>query len=295
MIKNALKNFIKNAVYMFVAMGIVYLFLLITVFFLLSKTIDNFAVTLDALGKFISSSIDASSASINEFISYAINQIDWDSNIFETIKQIINTNWLKNTLTGFFQTLSASTEGFEDQLNIIVSDFISRFIDHFIVAISISAVGILLANFATKFAIRLRSAEKNPKQLLVAYVMMPLLQTIVIVVFFLLFAVIGFYSLLVVLALLLGMGVVSIIASWLVYRDNSLKLRNILTLKNVFMHLGVIGIILLINLIFDSILFLINPIFALLIMIPLSIYSFNIVDINTDVYVCSLIQAKKES
>ena len=58
--------------------------------------------------------------------------------------------------------------------------------------------------------------------------------------------------------------------------------------------MATLGIILLINIVLAVVLTLINLYFAILVMIPVVIYSINIADVNTDSYVLSLINTPNE-
>lgn len=293
MIKNALKNFGKNLLFVFVPMGILYLILLIAVFSLIGALTSNVGTTLNKLGTLIGTATQDSSNSVQDFLSYSFAQIDWHNNFFAIIKQILNTRWIQNTVKGFFATLNHSTEGFEEQFGTIIAEFKQKLVSDIAVAGVLCAVGVLAANYATRFVMRNRSAKRNNKHFVATQLLMPLGQSLLFIAALALLATLHWYSLIVFAAFVALIGVVSICTSYFTYRDDSLKIKEVLTARNVLKHAAVLGIITLINAAVAIVLYFINPLLDLLIMMPLVIYSANLCDVNTDLFVIELVQNKK--
>lgn len=295
MIKTSLKNFGKNLLYVFVPMGIVYLFLLIAVFSLIGALLGDASTTLDEIGSVIGSATQQSSTSVQEFLSYAFAQIDWRGNPLLAIKQILDTDWIQNTVKGFFATLNQSTEDFEEQITTILTTFKEKLFADIAVAAILCLLGILAANYATRFVLRSRVAKRNLKQFVVAHTLVPIVQSLLLIASLVLLATVQLYSLLVFVAFVALMGVVSICTSYLIYRDGSLKLKEVLTARNVLQHAAVSGIVTLIDIAVAIVLYFVNPLLDLLIMLPLIIYSANICDVNTDIFVIDLVQKRRSS
>ena len=203
MIKNSLKNFYKNLIYLFVPMGIVYLFFLITVCLLFTTFFSSLSSTLVQLTDLIKTSVDESSTSVSEFIAYALEQIDWNQGFGNTLQQIFDTDWIQNTIKGFFEAINASTVGFEEQFTNIISNFVSSIAFAIISAIIICFLGIVLANYATKYVIRRKVAKRNIKKFIIARTIVPLVQSIIIGLFFVLVFYLQYYSILVAILFLL--------------------------------------------------------------------------------------------
>lgn len=292
MIKNSLKNFGKNLIYLFVPMGLVYLFILIAVFVFVEAAMRDVGTAFAALTQLMDDSLQQSSASLQQFVSYAISQIDWNGNFWDTLKTVINTNWIGNTFRGFMETLSQSTEGFEQDLTAIVARLADGIIADISVAGSLCALGVLSANFATRFILRSKVAKRNAKQFVIAHTLVPVAQTALLTVSLVLIATIRLYSLLVFVAFAVLTSLLSLCSSYLIYRDNGLQLKEVLTGKNILQHLASMGIILLINAAVAVVLFFVNKIIAVLLLIPLLIYSANIVDVTTDRLVRTLAEQK---
>lgn len=295
MIRTSLKTFFKNLVFLFIPMGIFYLFLLIAGIRFVSELFANAGSTLSRLTALIDRSAAASSVSVNDFLTYSFGKIEWDSGLFAALKQILTTGWVRETVEGFFKTLNATTEGFEEDLGAIVEDFSSSLTVSVSLAVSLIALGVLLANFMTRFAIRRRSARRDWKKFLLAHILVPVVQASAIVLSLGLFAVIRYYSLLVFCALLLLLSALSLTASWIVHRDGKVHLGEVLTFKNTLGQLATGGLFFLIDAVVFLLLFFVHPLLAVLIAIPFLLYTFNIVDLNTDVFVCTLAGKQKDA
>lgn len=295
MIKNSLKNLGKNLVFIFVPMGIVYLFMLIAVFVFAGAAAGDIGATFSELSELLDKSLADSSEAIGDFFAYAMSQIDWNGNFGDTLQTLIDTNWLQNTFKGFVDTLSQSTEGFEQNVSDICARFAENMVADAAVAIALCVLGTLLANFATKFVLRSKLAKRSVKQFVIAHTLAPLAQTLLLVVSLALLATIRLYSLLVYAVFAVLMCILSLLSSYLIYRGNGLSLKQVMTAKNVLQHLASICIILLINFAVAVALCFINKLLAAILMIPILIYSANIIDVNSDSYVRAMAEAIPES
>ena len=296
MIKNSLKNFGKNLLFVFIPMGIVYLFLLIAVFSAIGMIFNATSAALNDTMSLVGSAVEQSQADVTDFLTYAFGQIDWHGNLFTTIKTVLQTRWLSTTIKGFFDTLNQTTEGFDEQLNAIVASFKSSLVVAIAVAAVTAVVGVVCANYATRFAVRTKLKKRNFKQFVIAYVLMPLFQTALLFVALLLLATIKLYSFIAFAALLLLMGTVSMCSSYLVYRNGkTVPIKEVMTAKNVFTHYATLCIITAIDLALALLLWAISPLFSVLLMLPLTIYSANVADVNTDLFVASLVAQKGET
>ncbi len=293
MIKTALKNVFKNSIFIFVAMGIVYLVILLALFWLISAITGNIGDTFNKLGALINDSSVQSSTAVNEFLGYAFGQINWHGNFFATIKQIISTEWIQNTVKGFFETLDVSAEGFGEQFTLIIDGFFGTFVSQIIAFAAVCAIGIMLANLATGFAIRRRSAKRNIKRTIFAFTITPLFQSAMIIIIIVMAILIGYFAILAFVAIVIAAEMLSLIFSWLVYKDESLKLKDVFTLKNILQNLAVRGILYASCALLAVLLWLINPLIAILLTIPVIIYIENIIEINTDSFVSDMVKSKK--
>lgn len=290
LIKNASKNFISNAVYIFIPMGIIYLFLLIGINFFISGFVQSLGTTISSLSDLIKTSAESSSASVNEFISYTLTELRGNGDIIEILKRVLNPQWVRNVFEGFFALLNESTEGFETQFTQIVNDFIRVNITYLIVTIIFCALGVILANFATGYAIRRRTAKRGIKKFIFAHTLFPLFQSLIIIGALFLLIIIKLYGILLFAALLFIMSGLSLINAWFIHRDGNIKLKEILTGKNILSQVVLSLLALLFNVVLTALLLLISPILAVLIMLPVLIYTLKIAEINADSFVCNKLE-----
>lgn len=78
---------------------------------------------------------------VEAFFNYAMGQIEWNGNFFEVLKEILDTNWLVETLQGFLKTLEVSVNDFSTQIDALVQ----QFMEALKLAIGIASVLFLLA------------------------------------------------------------------------------------------------------------------------------------------------------
>lgn len=287
MIKNSIRTFFDHFVCLFVAMGVVYLFLLVAILFLLGAAAQNVTQTLSAMTALIHTSTEQSSAAVNEFLAYSIEQLSWNGDLIGFLRRILDIEWIRTTLRGFFDVLNASSEGFEEEFTAIATEFSRNLKASLTAAAVLCAAGIVAANFVTRFALRRRTVKHGLKRFLVAHTVVPVLQSLILIVALPLLAVIKMYGLLLFAALLLLASGLSLTCAWLVHRDKSLKLRTILTTENILSQLAVTGLALLFNLTLAGLLTLLDPVLAVLVMLPVAIYTFNVADINAETFICT--------
>ncbi len=295
MIKNTLKNFGTNWIYIFVTMGTVYLFMLFAILLFASSTIQNLSVTLSGIVETVGSSIEQSSASVEEFLAYAFGKLDQSGNLLQTISEILNTKWISTTVKGFFETLSVSTEGFDTQINAILTAFSNKLSVDIGIAVSLVALGVWISNSVTRYVLRRRTAKRGIKNFLIAHTLVPFIQSLVVYVAGILFAFIQWFAILVLFAAVALWAVISLMNSFIIYHDEDipLTLRDVITPRNVVSHILVGLIILAIDILLCVGLWYLNPILCVLIMIPVFIYSVNIVDLGSDSFMLGLVNIMK--
>ncbi|MDE6613722.1 MAG: hypothetical protein K2K28_04145 [Clostridia bacterium] len=288
MIKISLKNFFKNLIYLLIPMGIIYLILLLVIFGFISSTFANAKEMLSSLGELINTSAASSEQSVKEFLTYSINKIEWNGNFFDTLKSIISTHWLQNTVKGFFETLNATTEGFAAECTAILQEFKNRLITDISIAAACSILGVIAANYAVRFVLRRKTAKRTFKKAVVATAILPIAHTVFVILTFAVTSYLKYYSLIVLFVITAVSGLVSLTVSWLVHRDGNLKLSEVANAKNVLLHTASTAIIILLNAVLAAVLLYINKLLAVLIILPAIVYSLNVIVLNTDSYVISL-------
>ena len=288
MIKTALKNFFRSFVFLFIPMGIVYLFLIIAAVFFASSFVRATGELLGDVTELIRLSVAESSVSVGDFLAYAFSEIDWNGNFFEVLANVVDSNWLQNTVRGFFETLSASTEGFESSLAAIVDGYTGKLVAYVAVAASVLSLGIYAAGFATRYALRRRTARRNVKQFIIAHTLVPLFQSLILIAALVLIAVMRIYGILLFTVFLFLGSALSLIAAWLIHGGRKFPLKKVLTVRNIASSLAVTAILLAAIVLLALLLFFISPLLSILLTLPFAIYCINIADVNAESFVRSL-------
>ncbi len=294
MVKNLFRNLRDNFVYLFIPMGILYLFLLAALFFFFLAFAKSAGVMLGDLATLIHLSTEQSSASVNEFLSYSFGQLNWDGSLLEILRQILDTEWLEQTLVGFFATLNASTEGFEEEFTAIVTTFAGEVKAGLSLFAVLFALGVLAASYATRYAVRRRSAKRSLHKFLLAHTVVPFVQWALLLLSFALLFFISYYTLLVTAAAIVISSAISLLCSWVIYGGGKVKLQQVINFRNILSHLAAMGILIVLNVAVFAALYYLQPLFAFLLILPIVLFSLAVADVNTDAYVLSL-QPKQET
>lgn len=293
MIKNSIGSFLRNLIIIFIPMGIIYLFLLFGIFYFLSEVEDSLSQMLSSLGELFRLSAEQSSVTVKEFLIYTIEQLDLDGDPEAAIQQIFSREWFTETVKGFFAALSSSTEGFDEQFENIITKFTDSLTVTIAVTASIFSLGIVLANYATGFAIRKRTIKRGIKKFILAHTLVPFFQGLVLTAGAFLIYILHLAGILLFAALAVLMSLLSFLGAFLIHRDKDTDLKDFLTLKLVLSQLAVCALILLADFAIGVPLFCIDPLLATLIMLPLLIYSMNVMSNLAEEYVYKHISEKK--
>lgn len=288
MIKGILKNYFKNMIFVFVPMGIIYLFLLLSIIYLCDSILKEATIALTSFFTLIEDSATESGEQVEAFFNYAMGQIEWNGNFFEVLQELFDKNWIVETLQGFLKTLEVSVNDFSIQIEELGHQFIEAV--QFAVGIAVGTIfiGVLIADFATRTVIRRTSARRTIKKKIIAVIVKYILDIIFLFAsFFIIIFGNGFFWLAITLFFILSIGM-SLLSSWFIYRNEHILLRDVVNFKNLSTHLLGSILILIIALLISISFFLINIPLAILLMLPLFIYTLNIINVNTDSYVYHL-------
>ncbi len=292
MIKTSLKNFFNSILYVFIPMGIIYLFVLLAIFGFVTAAIGSATTTLGELSELVSSTVSQSEISVSEFIVYAGEKLTWDGNIFNYIGQIIDTGWALTTVEEFFKLLGTSSEAFTADFTAIVVDFSAAIKLQFTLAIVCCYLGLLLANYATGFMVRRKNARRGFKKWIVANTVIPFVESLVLSGAFALAGAIRYYSLLVFAVIVTAYAFLALTSSWIVYGNKTVPFKEVVNGKNLLEYLASVALIFLCVAAFFFLVMFINFILAALVVIPIVVYALNIIKVNADSYVKGLAEGK---
>lgn len=292
MLKKALTNYFKNALYVFVAMGIIYLILIIVVFLFVMNTVQNLGVMFGDISDLIGNSVSLSGNAVEEFIDYTVDKIDWNADFVSIVKQIMDTNWIKTSIEGFLHTLNVSTENFTTEFDIILQNCLGSVITNLVVAISLLFAGVYFAGVATGYLVRRKTAKKNMKQVILNFIFSPLFLALTVFVLMWLAMLIKGYVLILLVVLGLVYEAISLTQAWFIYGRGKIKYKQAVNLKNVGSNVLAAVIIIAIVIALFVLLSFISKFIAVLVIVPVAVYSVNIISVNDDSYICSLAESR---
>lgn len=288
MLKKALKNYFSSALYIFVAMGIIYLILIIVVFLFVMNTVQNLGVMFGDISDLIGNSVSLSGNAVEEFIDYTVDKIDWNADFASIVKQIMDTNWIKTSVEGFLHTLNVSTENFTTEFDIILQNCLGSVITNLVVAISLLFAGVYFAGVATGYLVRRKTAKKNIKQVILNFIFSPLFLTLTVFVLMWLAMLIKGYVLILLVVLGLVYEAISLTQAWFIYGRGKIKYKQAVNLKNVGSNVLAAVIIIAIVIALFVLLSFISKFIAVLVIVPVAVYSVNIIGVNADSYISQL-------
>lgn len=288
MLKKALTNYFKNALYVFVAMGIIYLILIIVVFLFVMNTVQNLGVMFGDISDLIGNSVSLSGNAVEEFIDYTVDKIDWNADFVSIVKQIMDTNWIKTSIEGFLHTLNVSTENFTTEFDIILQNCLGSVITNLVVAISLLFAGVYFAGVATGYLVRRKTAKKNIKQVILNFIFSPLFLALTVFVLMWLAKLIKGYVLILLVVLGLVYEAISLTQAWFIYGRGKIKYKQAVNLKNVGSNVLAAVIIIAIVIALFVLLSFISKFIAVLVIVPVAVYSVNIIGVNADSYISEL-------
>ena len=284
----ALKNYFSIALYIFVAMGIIYLILIIVVFLFVMNTVQNLGVMFGDISDLIGNSVSLSGNAVEEFIDYTVDKIDWNADFVSIVKQIMDTNWIKTSVEGFLHTLNVSTENFTTEFDIILQNCLGSVITNLVVAISLLFAGVYFAGVATGYLVRRKTAKKNIKQVILNFIFSPLFLALTVFVLMWLAMLIKGYVLILLVVLGLVYEAISLTQAWFIYGRGKIKYKQAVNLKNVGSNVLAAVIIIAIVIALFVLLSFISKFIAVLVIVPVAVYSVNIIGVNADSYISEL-------
>ena len=282
------KNYFSSALYIFVAMGIIYLILIIVVFLFVMNTVQNLGVMFGDISDLIGNSVSLSGNAVEEFIDYTVDKIDWNADFVSIVKQIMDTNWIKTSIEGFLHTLNVSTENFTTEFDIILQNCLGSVITNLVVAISLLFAGVYFAGVATGYLVRRKTAKKNMKQVILNFIFSPLFLALTVFVLMWLAMLIKGYVLILLVVLGLVYEAISLTQAWFIYGRGKIKYKQAVNLKNVGSNVLAAVIIIAIVIALFVLLSFISKFIAVLVIVPVAVYSVNIIGVNADSYISEL-------
>lgn len=289
MIKNALKTFFKNLIYIFVPMGIIYLFFILIVFGLVSSTVSAAGSSLNAFFTLVSQTVDGAEGLVKDYFEYAFGLINWNGNFFDVLKEVLNTDWVYNTVVGFMQTLNVSVAGFEAEAANIVTDFVQTVAASLVVSVIALMLSVFFANFITRMVIRRMNARRGLKKKILALILQSTVVVAILGLTAYLFTFWQFSAAIMAVVYVIVISFTSLLCAWLIHGGGKVKFRKAVNFRNICTYfLSAVFILLICVAALALLLVLTNASLVILIGVPLIVYASNIIGVNADAYVVGI-------
>lgn len=293
MIKNTIVFYIKSLKYIFIPIITLVICALIGfgVLYLGAKIeLDNFSLDL-------TNNISNLNLDVNKLLDYiisSIKELSWD-NPFETIKLIVQEDWLNLRVTEFISMANEGYSGYQDQILNAINSSMDGFKVYLIIFVILIVLGFLSGYFITSSLIRKKFAERSLKRtILVSIVDAILSATLVAFITYLT----GIWVNSIFISSLISIlvyGLVTLLEAYLGHRNKKMKMEKIVTFKNVVLLLVSDLLILVITIAVIYLLFLIPAILvSLLFTYALVVIAFLTISLAAEVFVTNSNPYKKK-
>lgn len=269
-------------------MGIIYLFIVLAAVTLVGRVVTAAGVMLDDFVELFSSTVNNAGGIVGDYFEYAFSLVDWNGNFFETVGEVLDSDWIGNTVVGFFETLDVAVADFGANAQAIVATFVGVIRTNLIWAVVLVVIGVALANFVTLKVLRHVSASRGVVKMIVAWIFQTVIVTAVTVLAVYLAAVFAPVLPLAVTVYIILTCFLSLLGAWVVHGRKELHIREIVNVKNILFYFLSSVIIWLISVAAALLVWLVfGALVAVLVAVPLALYTGNIVGVNAESYVLS--------
>ncbi len=289
LIGDALLNFLKCLVYIFVPLGGVLLGALLGVNVLINAIPQNVSALVHDVGEIL----PEVKAQANELLAYlitAIRSLDW-SDVGMAIRTMLSPQWLSALFAEFFRLSEAAAAELTTQLSVAISMFIFNVIRTLIVAGVAVGVGILLGYFVTGAFVRSRTIRRGWKKSLLNSLVDTVLSSTLIsfVVWFMALLNPGAVASTIVTVLLYGF--VGLIEAYCLFGQGKLPFFAVVNLKNCLLLLVaevLIYVTTIYLIVFVAI--LAGKLVALAVGLSIALIALFVINLNAEYYVVMLVK-----
>ncbi len=286
MIRNAIRNFFKNLKYYFTPLGVMFFFFAIAcaiIFFHMDAAFTAF------FGK-IGDVIERAGINAETFQNEFVQEMDkLPPNLYDAVKYILSTDWLENTLNQMFARFTGDAEGYVESVSIATSDLIGQTLASVWILFAFLVSGVVVGYWVTKSLIRREIARRSIwKSILATVIEGVLLAGVASFSTFLFslwkpgaFITVGVFALL--------FGFVSLLESYLIHGLKKMRIREVVSVKNLLaMYAGYAIVLVIMSVVYGGIVFLTGKVIGTLIMLPLIEIAMIVNGLNVESYIILL-------
>jgi len=290
MIKQNLKMFFKNIAYVFVPMGIIYLFLILILFTFAQFFLNKTASTINSIGTLIDQTISFNQTELTDYMKNAFGQINFENDFGTVLKEVFDTEWITKTINGFLKIITDSSTEFTDEVNKQINDYALALQNRLIYSLVCFALSAYLAVFVTRFILRKTNYKRSIFKAILASIINATLIAFILSITTYLVALWKFSLIFSSLIHVIVISYTSLLLSWLVLGYKKISFKEVVNFKNTFYQILSEIIMMAIAIVFVGLVNVIfNSLLAFLVALPILIYIASLIGIIFDSYVYSLV------
>lgn len=286
MFKNSFKEFFRNLPYIFIPMGIIYLFIIAFVFSFISSSTSDVITLVNHVSKYTGEAVNINQDAIINYLQEALKSVNFDGDFIDVARQLLNGNFLMNILDGLLNVVFVGYENYSSEVSGALFQTISSIKGNLITGGVFLSLSLPLSYVLTSYLIKRNSVKKNLKQKLISYLFEPLLILLTAIVAFVLFVLWRPSIFIALFVFLIFSNYINLFEAYYLRKDKKTKFGDIVSIKNsILMTLSNVFIAAIALLLVYLILLLTTPIIGILLVLPVAIYLFIIIQINAESYV----------
>ncbi len=284
-----IKVFVRNLLYVFVPMGIIYLSLICIILVYGQFALEKTTAAINDISTTLNQTLNYDRDILLEYIKTAVKQINFSNDPLSVYKEIVSTSWIQNTLTGFINIISFSTTT-APEVEKIINSYAHSLIVGINNSIIIFAVMIYVSAFITRIVLRRFNARRSIFKSILSYVINSTLIALIISLATYLISLWKFSAIFSGLFYILVLSFSSLLLAFFIYGYRKVPIKKIINYKNILEQIGADFVILIVSMVaIILIAVFLSPILAFLLTVPLLVYIASIITIQSESYVFTMV------
>lgn len=293
MVKQGIKNYIKNLKYVFTPLGAIALGFV----FGLSLLIPGIVRSASALATRVYDILNDASidfTALKDSLVAAVKALDWSSPI-ESVQTILTREWLMTTLHECLDALVDSAEVYTVQVNSAVTDFISSVAAFIVLWIFFTLLGALGGFFITKWLVRRNMAKRALWKFFFISLLDSVISTVLVAVCVWLFALWRPSIFITAAIALLLFGIVSLFEAYITHAFKKLAFKEVVNIKKALL-LALTDIIIFVTALAFTLIvtFITNTVVGVFVGSALMEIAFIVIGLNAEAYVKTTVARREE-
>ncbi|MCR5332554.1 MAG: hypothetical protein K6E11_00815 [Bacilli bacterium] len=296
MYTRSLKDYLKSLKFYFTPLGVMSIFCLIGFVVFIKGTTTAISDLFSDVGKIVGeTSIQFKWGEIWQTIWGAIKAVDWSGGIIAGIKSMLNKDWLTSTLYAALGDVFGDLKDVVDQVMSAISICVGKIATYFVTALVLNLVGIVVGYIILSFLVRRELTQITiGKLLLLSFIDLGVVASTFIIANLMgkLWGPLGFIFFLIGIV---GGEVFSVLEAFWFFGRGKVTLKELIKPKNVgFLLLGDLTVIAIGIVLFVILFFVVNPIIAIYLGVPLVELTTIVIGLTGETYVLEAIGYDKD-